>query len=149
MPRIILEEQEAYEFSYDIQVRVSDINAAGHLGNSEMTALVHEARSQFFQAMGISELNLGDSQHGLILADLAFNFKAEAFMGDVLVFKCHIGEFSEKGFRIFYRLSRKGQLIALAETGAVVLNYQERRPSPVPETFKNIVADFQKKHGVS
>ncbi len=149
MPRVILEEQEAYEFSYDIQVRVSDINAAGHLGNSEIVALVHEARSQFFIAMGVSELNLGDSEHGIILADLIFNFQAEAFMGDVLVIKCHIGEYSEKGFRIFYRISRRGDIIALAETGSVVLNYKERKPSPVPKTFKNIITEFQKKHGIS
>jgi len=149
MPRVILEEKEAYEFSYDIQVRVSDINAAGHLGNSEIVALVHEARSQFFIAMGISELNLGDSEHGIILADLLINFRTEAFMGDVLVFKCHIGEYSEKGFRIFYRISRRGDIIALAETGSVVLNYKERRPSPVPKIFKNIITEFQKKHDVS
>lgn len=149
MPRVVLEEQEAYEFSHDIQVRVSDINAAGHLGNSEIVALVHEARSQFFQAMGIAELNLGDSQHGIILADMIYNFKAEAFMGDVLVIKCHIGEFSDKAFRIFYRITRKGETIALAETGSVVLNYQNRQPSPVPESFKKLVTEFQKKHGVS
>jgi len=149
MPRVILEEQKAYEFSFDIQVRVSDINAAGHVGNSEMVALVHEARSQFFIAMGMSELNLGDSEHGIILADLLFNFRAEAFMGDVLVIKCHIGDYSEKGFRIFYRVSRRGDIIALAETGSVVLNYKERKPSFVPKIFKNLVADFQKKHGIS
>lgn len=148
MPRIVLEEQDKYEFSFDIQVRISDLNVAGHVGNSEMVDIIHEGRTQLFKALGLSEVNLGDNRHGMILAELAINFKSESFLGDTLIIKCHIGEFGSKGFRIFYRVSRKGDIIALAETGHVVLDFTERRTAPVPDLFKKTVSDFQKKNGL-
>ncbi len=149
MPRVILEEQENYEFAFDMQVRISDVNVAAHVGPSQMVDLIHESRTQYFKALGLSEVNLGDNKHGTILADVALNLKTESHIGDILVIKVHLGEFSQKGFRIYYRISRKGDIIALAETGLVVLDFSVRKPAAVPETFIKTIKEFQKKNGLS
>lgn len=135
MPRIKLEEQPEYEFHYEVILQVRDINYGGHLGNDALIGLLHEARLNLFRDLGFNEMSLGDSQTGIILGDLVVNYRAEGFMFDCLSIDSHIGEIGRNSFRIFHRLARDDTLIALAETGIVTFNYQQRKIAPVPESF--------------
>jgi acyl-CoA thioesterase FadM len=135
MPRIKLQEQPVYEFHYDVTIQVGDLNYGGHLSNDALVGLLHEARVNLLHGLGLSEKEIGDGQTGLIMADLVVNFKAEGFLFDLLQIDSHIGEFSRNGFRVFHRVVRGDDLVALAETGMVTFNYAERRIAPVPEAF--------------
>jgi acyl-CoA thioesterase FadM len=85
--------------------------------------------------MGMSELNLGNAQTGVIMSDLTVNYLAEAFLFDELFIDTHIGELSRTGFRLFHRIAKKKTLIALVETGLVTFNYVSKKIVSVPETF--------------
>jgi acyl-CoA thioester hydrolase len=135
MPRIKLIEQEAYEFHYRAKLQPRDINYGGHLGNDSLVSLLGAARVNMLYAMSMSEGQLGDGETGVIMSDLAVNFKAEAFMHDEIVIDTHIGEFGRTGFRIFHRLKKEAVLVALAETGMITFNYSIRKIAPVPDIF--------------
>ena len=143
MPRIKLVEQEGYEFRSSIQVRPQDVNYSGHVGNDNLISLVGAARAQLFHSLGLSELDLGDRQTGIIITDLIVNYKAEAFMFDELLVETHLDEFAEKGFRMFHRIRKDSKLIALVETGFVTYNYAAKTAAPVPELFLKSLADRQ------
>ena len=135
MPRTKLSEQDAYEFRHVLQVRPQDVNHGGHSGNDHLISLVGAARAYLFRSLGISELDLGDGHTGIIMADLAINYKAEAFMFDELLIETHIGELAEKGFRMFHRVTRDSMIIALVETGFVAYNYALKDTVPIPPPF--------------
>jgi acyl-CoA thioester hydrolase len=135
MPRIKLAEQEVYEFQSSIQVRPQDINYSGHMGNDNLISLVGAARANLFHSLGLSELDLGDGQTGLIITDLIVNYKAEAFMFDELLVDTHIDEVAEKRFRMFHRIKRDAELVALVETGFATYNYAAKKTAPVPTSF--------------
>ena len=137
MPRITLYEQPNYEFQFNTTVQASDLNYANHLGNDTIIGMIQDARANIFFDLGFSELDLGDSETGIIIADLVVNFKAEGFMFDELRIDSHIGEVKDKSFRIFHRIIRfkDKKLIALAETGLVVFNYKHRKITDIPEAF--------------
>lgn len=135
MPRIKLHEQPRYEFCYEVTLQVRDINYGGHLGNDALVGLLHEARINLLNRLGCSEMDLGDGQTGIIMADLAVNFKEEGFMLDRLQIDSHIGEISQRSFRIFHRITKGGSILALAETGFVAFNYAIRAIAPVPAAF--------------
>ncbi|MBA4390682.1 MAG: thioesterase [Syntrophus sp. (in: bacteria)] len=135
MPRIKLIEQESYEFHFTARLQPRDINYGGHMGNDSLVSLLGTARVNMLYSMGMSEGQLGDGETGVIMSDLAVNFKAEAFMLDEIVIDTHIGEFSRTGFRIFHRLKKEEVLVALAETGMITFNYSIRKIAPVPEIF--------------
>ncbi len=135
MPRIKLIEQESYEFHYRAKLQPRDINYGGHLGNDSLVSLLGAARVNMLYTMGMSEGQLGDGETGVIMSDLAVNFKAEAFMLEEVVIDTHIGEFSRTGFRIFHRLKKEAVLVALAETGMITFNYSIRKIAPVPDIF--------------
>jgi acyl-CoA thioesterase FadM len=124
-----------YSFQTDLTVRITDINYGGHLGNSDVLALMHEARVRFLKSFGYSEVDV--EGFGTIMLDSVVIYKAQAFAGDVLQIELAAGDFSRLGCDIFYRITHKerGTEVALAKTGIAVFDYaRQKRVSP-PEAF--------------
>lgn len=135
MPRMPLAAQPDYEFTHSLTVRATDVNHAGHLGNEALLGLVHEARAHFLKQLGFDPMVGAAHKVGLIIADLVVNFKTEAFAYDLLQVDCQIDEIQEKSFRLFHRVRRGEQVIALVETGMVAYDYTNKKAVPIPDEF--------------
>ena len=83
MARIKIDLPDNFSFTTSIQVRITDINYGGHVGNDAILSLVHEARMQFLKQLGYTELEFAGV--GLIMADAAIEFRNELFYGDVVI----------------------------------------------------------------
>lgn len=142
MPRVKLTEQHSYEFSHTLHVRVTDLNYGSHLSNDAVVRLIHEARVQLLRQLGCRELDLGDGHTGFIMGDLAVNFRQEGFLFDEITVQSHIGDITDRSFRVYHRLCRNGETLALAETGMVMFNYADRAIAPVPPEFLQALADY-------
>ena len=138
MSRIQLKPCASYPFSFEMPVRITDLNYGGHLGNDRLLALVHEARVAFLSQHGFSEMDCGGAS--LILGDAAIVYQNEAFAGDVLRFEVAAGEPSRCGFRLFYRITRpKDKVkIALVENGMVCFDYGTKKIRPLPEAVREM-----------
>lgn len=138
MPRLQLTPRSAYHFSTDLVVRVTDVNYGGHLGNDRLLALMHEARVRYLAEHGYSEMDCAGT--GLIMTDVAIQYRAEAFAGDVLCCEVQPAEPARTGFRFFYRMTRRGDeaLIAVAETGMACFDYERRRVVSLPEAMQKL-----------
>jgi acyl-CoA thioesterase FadM len=144
MPRVTLTEQQSYEYCHSLMVRATDINYAGHLGNEALLGLVHEARAHFMKALNFNTLVGNGQRTGLIIADLAVNFKSEAFAHATLTVDCQIDELGHRSFRLFHRIRCGEQLIALVETGIVVFDYQLGQVVPLPDEFLSALKVFRR-----
>ena len=132
MARIRLEEPRSYSFSTKIPIRITDLNYGGHVGNDTILSIIHEARMQFLKSLGYSELEMEGVS--LIMSDVAIEFRAEVFYGDIITAKVQAGEVSRAGFELLYRLEKEeNKLVTLARTGMVCFNYTQRKVSPIPE----------------
>jgi acyl-CoA thioesterase FadM len=130
MQRIKIEEPASYPFSTNIRIRITDLNYGNHVGNDAFLSLVHEARVQFLESKGYSELNT--EGFGLIMADAAIQFKNELHYGDTVTIEVAAFGFSKMGFDLVYRLTKlkdgKPMIVGIAKTAMVLYNYTERRP---------------------
>jgi len=135
LARIKLKELDKYRFSIEQRIYIANLNPAGHVGAPQMVELIHDGRHQFLKNIGASELNLGDDRTGMILSDLAVNYKAELFLDDIITIESDIGEIEEKGLRFFHRIMKNGKVAVLAETGHVCFNYLEKSIGKVPGIF--------------
>ncbi len=142
MPRIKLAEQKTYELHASFQVRPQDINYSGHVGNDNLISLVGAARAQVFHSMGLSELDLGDGTTGIIMVDLAVNYRSEAFLFDDLSIDTHFDEIGRSGFRMFHRVRKGEAIIALVESGFAAYEYGKKRIAPLPDRFTRSLAAF-------
>lgn len=134
MARIKIELPAQFPFNTTIPIRITDLNYGGHVGNDTILSIIHEARVLFLRHYGYEELNLAGA--GLIMSDVAIEFKNELFYGDNLSVSVSAGEFSKIGFDVFYKL-KKGEgktekTIALAKTGMICYDYANKKMVPVP-----------------
>ncbi len=135
MARIKIDLPDLFAFTCIIPVRISDINYGGHVGNDAVLSLIHEARLQYLQQHGYTELNLEGA--GLIMADAAIEFKQELFYGETVLVSITAAEWSRIGFDLFYKLEKKKAdgtpvLVAAAKTGMVCYDYQLKKVTAVP-----------------
>jgi acyl-CoA thioesterase FadM len=133
--RIELNLPENFSFSTDVRVRISDINYGNHLGNDALLSMVHEARLQFLQNRGFSELDVDGC--GLILTDAVIVYKSQGFHGDLLTIFTAVGDFNKYGCDFFYKVIQKngGKEVARAKTGIVFFDYNRQKMVPVPAEF--------------
>lgn len=139
MPRIKIDLPENFSFSASIPVRITDINYGGHVGNDTILSILHEARVQFLNHHGYSEINCGGA--GLIMSDVAIEFKSELFYGDIINAFVNASGFSKVAFEIYYKLEKrnndKKSLIAVAKTGMVCYDYTQKIIAQVPQEVIN------------
>ena len=134
MSRIQVNFPEKHIFSTDIKVRITDLNYGGHLGNDSMLALLHEARVRYLKHFGYSEMDVEGT--GIIMADVAIQFKTEAFYAERLTIAIAVGDFSRVSFDIYYKVSSGSRDVAIAKTGIVFFNYEKKKVAAVPEKFR-------------
>ena len=130
--RIQLELPKTFTFQTEIPVRITDINYGNHLGNDAILSMMHEARVQFLQSLGYTELEMEGA--GLIMSDTAIIYKGEGFYGDVLTVKVAASDLNKYGFDLFYLFTNQtGKEIAQAKTGMLCFNYANRKLMTLPE----------------
>lgn len=138
MARIKIDLPKYFSFSCQIPVRITDINYGGHMGNDTVLSIIHEARMQLFDNFGYTEMNFAGT--GMIMADVAIEFKSELFYGDVVIASVAIAEISKVGFELYYKLEKKAgdkmKLVATAKTGMVCYDYIRKKIVIVPEEAK-------------
>lgn len=146
MARIKIQEPITYTFSTNIPVRISDINYGNHVGNDAILSIIHEARMQFLNHFGFTELDCGGV--GLIMADAGIEFKKELFYGDELTVHVSAVNLSAIGFDLYYKLEKKKadktETVALAKTGMICYNYNLKKIANVPDIVKEKLQPLQK-----
>ena len=143
MARIKIQIPEQTIATFHIPVRITDINYGNHVGNDAFISIVHEARMQWLMQYGYTELQIEGI--GLIMSDLAIEFKSESFYGDVVEVKLGTGEITRVGFDLYYQLfaerNNETILLANAKTGMVCYDYEIKKVAPIPEKLKIIFKD--------
>ena len=141
MARIKIDIPEKVIATFLIPVRIADINYGNHVGNDAFVSIIHEARMQWLKQYDYTELKIEGI--GLIMSDLAIEFKSESFYGDVMEVRLGAGEISRVGFELYYRLFAKRNdeniLLANAKTGMVCYDYDAKKVAAIPEKLKTIL----------
>ena len=142
MERIKINLPKQFQFSTSIKIRITDLNYGGHVGNDSFLSLIHEARQQYLNYYGYSELKFENAS--LIMADAALEFKKELNYGDEIKISVVASGFDKYGFDIFYLLEiidgEQFILAGKAKTGMLCYDYQNKKIMAVPEEAKNKLA---------
>ena len=132
MARVKIALPAAFLFATTVPVRITDLNYGAHLGNDALLSILHEARVQFLASLGAKEVDPA-TQLGFIMADVAIEYKAEAFYGDVLHIEVGVNDISKYGFDIVYQVKNQiGKEIARAKTGMLTFDYNTRKLRALP-----------------
>jgi len=121
MARVKINLPHTFLFRTTIPVRITDLNYGNHLANDKVLSIVHEARVQFLNHFGWNEMNLDGV--GIIMADVAIEYKNQAYYNNQLEIEIGVDDFSRVSFDIFYKITCNNKLIAKVKTGIVTFNF--------------------------
>ena len=130
MPRVEIELPGHFPFSTELEVRVSDLNYGNHVGNDQVLGLIHEARRRYLRSLGADEI--GADGLGLVIADAAVVYRAQAFYGDHLKVQVAAAEFQSRSCTFFYKVSKGDTVVAEARTGVVCFDFKAQRAMSFP-----------------
>lgn len=140
MPRVEIHLPDRYTFTTDLPIYVGHINYGNHLDNAQLISLVSEARARFFMSLGYTELDVEGV--GIVIADVAAQYRSEARHGETMVVAMAAGHFGKYGCDLTWRMTDKasGREVARGKHGIVFFDYAARKPAPVPAAFLAKVA---------
>jgi YbgC/YbaW family acyl-CoA thioester hydrolase len=143
MNRIRISLPDHFTFYTDIAIRITDLNYGGHVGNDSFLSLMQEARQQYLKQFGYGELDFAG--YGLIIADVAIEYKKELNYGDTVRISVAAADFDKLGFDLFYMLEiirpQENIIAAKAKTGMICYDYQLKKKTNIPvEAFEKLNA---------
>ncbi len=135
MARVKVVLPESLPFATELDVYIEHINEGRHLDNARLLGLVAEARCRLLAALGFSQVDVGGA--GIILADVAAQYRSEAFHGERLRVAMGIAEPHAHGFDLVWQITAlpDDREVARGKHGVVTFDYAARRKTKVPEAF--------------
>jgi acyl-CoA thioester hydrolase len=142
MARVKIEIPENLIATVVVPVRITDINYGNHVGNHAFVMILHEARMQWLQSYGYTELAVEGV--GLIMSDLSIEFKSESFYPDQVEVAINAGEVTKVSFELYYQLAVQRQnekiILANAKTGMVCYDYAAKKVAAIPEKLQQLLS---------
>ena len=138
MARVKIILPEKFTYSTLIDIRITDINYGGHLGNDSVLGIIHESRVRWLAENGFSEEDIDGI--GIIMMDAVINFSAEGFYGDKLRIDISVDEITNTGCDIYYRFVNvaNDKIIVKAKTNIAFYNYESKKISGTPKVFSDL-----------
>jgi acyl-CoA thioesterase FadM len=135
MNRIKINLPTQFNFSIQMEIRVTDLNYGGHVGNDTILSLLQEARQQFLQSKGYAELEV--ESYGLIMADAMIEYKKELNHKDKIEIAVTATDFDKLGFDLYYKvliINHEEELLAVrAKTGMMLYDYHAKKKASLTD----------------
>jgi acyl-CoA thioester hydrolase len=136
---------------HDVEIRLSDTDAMGHVNNARYLTYVEIARVAYYEQVTGNPLPIGahGAEEGMILAEARMTFRSPAFYGETLTVETRVERIGRSSFGMVHRItapeSRYGpaRLIAVADSTLVSYDYPEERAIPVPDEWRSAMREFE------
>ena len=106
-----------------------------------IVSIIHDARMQWLKLHGYTEMNFAGT--GLIMSDIAIEFKQEALYGDIILIQIYVGEIARVSFELYYELSAQRNnityIVAKAKTGMVCYDYANKKTVSIPDKARQLL----------
>jgi acyl-CoA thioester hydrolase len=121
------------------KVRISDINYGGHMGNERALVAFQQARIEWLETLGLSEISIGEDK-GLIQRRANVEYLKEVSLGEVLDIKICPAEIKGSYFVLAHEVRNQEGVRVL--TGNVTLgsfDYNSKKLARIPSKLKEIL----------
>jgi acyl-CoA thioester hydrolase len=136
---------------HEVEVRLSDTDAMGHVNNARYLTYVEIARVGYYERVTGNALPIGahGAEEGMILAEIRMTYRSPAFYGETLTVETRVERIGRSSFGMVHRItapeSRYGpaRLVAVADSVLVAYDYTEEHPIQVPDDWRAAMEAFE------
>jgi acyl-CoA thioester hydrolase len=135
---------EGYPVTIAIPVQWGDQDAFGHVNNTIYFRWFESARIAYFMRMGLVAFQMGD-RIGSILASSACDYRRSITFPDTVRVGIKVTRIGRTSIGFAHRIvsERQGMLAAEGTSTAVIFDYDDKRPHPVPEAVRQAIAAIE------
>jgi len=135
---------KSYHFFQPIAVRYGDLDPQGHVNNARFVTYLEQARVAYIRHLGLWD---GRSylEIGFIIAHLEIDYRAPILLGHPVQVGVRVSRLGEKSLTMDYRIQdpKTDRVYADATTVLVGFDYHAGRSLVIPETWREVMADFE------
>lgn len=137
---------DKYKFFEPLRVRFAETDLQGHVFFGEYLTYFDEALTQYHHAIGCTYQDLLKAGVDLFYIRTECDFKAEAFFEDVLNVHARVGQLGNSSivFEFAALQAKNDKVVATGKIIAVTIDPQTKKPTRVPDVFRNAVAQYEK-----
>ena len=136
---------------HEIQTRLADTDAMGHVNNANYLTYVEIARVAYYEQVTGNALPIGvhGAEEGMILAEIRMTYRSPAFYGETLSVETRVERIGRTSFGMVHRITApesrygKARLIAVADSTLVSYDYTDECPIPVPDDWRERMSAFE------
>ena len=123
----------AKTFTHSIRVYIEDTDAAGIMYHPNHMKFFERSRTEMLRDCGFTKTTMErDYKLLFVIKDMSINYKAPAFMDDLLEIKTTLESNTATRLIFFQEIYRSQTLIASAKMTIVCVN-KDYKPTPLPE----------------
>ncbi len=136
---------------HEVEVRLADTDAMGHVNNANYLTYVEIARVAYYEGVTGNALPIGThgAEEGMILAEIRMTYRSPAFYGETLTVETRVERIGRTSFGMVHRVTAPesrygpGRLIAVADSTLVAYDYQAECPIQVPDEWRAAMDAFE------
>jgi len=133
---------DLFRFSNTLEVRWRDLDALGHVNNGVYFTYLEQARLQYLRKLGL--FSADPAEVGMILAEVSCQFKSPLGLGERVTIHTRVSELRNSSFFFEYRVEGKdGRIVATARSAQVCYDYQNQRPIPIPDEWREAITAYE------
>ncbi|HEX6306265.1 MAG TPA: thioesterase family protein [Anaerolineales bacterium] len=133
-----------FNFYHPIEVRYGDLDPQGHVNNARFMTYMEQARIEYVRQSGLWESN-SFQDIGIILADAQVTFHAPILYAQSVQVGVRVTRLGNKSMTMEYRIeeTQTGQSFASGSTVIVTYDYHTERTIPIPDRWRQIIAEME------
>jgi len=137
--------KEGFRFSASARVGFSDTDAQGIVYYGRYLPYFDLARVEYHRSLGLLGMDMGEEGHEFVMRACTVEYFAPAVFDDVIDVHVRLGRIgrTSAGWEFAAYRARDDVLMVTATQTLVLVDLDERRPVPIPESYRERIAEFE------
>lgn len=127
-----------FRFAAEVPLRWVDVDSAGVVNNAVYLSLMEQGRYLYFQHLGL----MPDHQVPFLLAETNVRFLRPGRLGMKIDVAARVRQLGTSSFQMDFEV-RTADEVLVAATAALVFVDAAMRPTPIPDDWREAIAQFE------
>ncbi|MBI5653649.1 MAG: acyl-CoA thioesterase [Chloroflexi bacterium] len=136
---------EKSKFFTQLRVRFAETDLQGHVFFGNYLIYFDEALTQYQHAIGVTFQDLLNAGVDMFYIRSECEYKSRAFFEDVLNVHARVGSIGNSSITFEFAAikAHNDELVATGKIVAVIIDPQTKKPTRVPEAFRDAIAKYE------
>lgn len=137
--------RDQFRYHFLLRVRFAETDMQGIVFNGNYLTYTDTAVTEYLRRLDYPYQEMVKGGFDFVLAHISCDFRGAAYFDDALEVHTRVAELKTRSFVVEFEIYREGEAIALFNATSIYvgINPATKRPTPLPEKFRQLVQAFE------